>query len=468
MNEMFSDSTSDFPADPTPDEWVLRGQRVVVGERVIPAAVHIQRGVITQVAGYDEVPPGVPIEDVGSLTIMPGLCDSHVHINEPGRTEWEGFQTATRAAAAGGVTTLLDMPLNSIPPTTTRRGLLAKAEAATGKLWVDVGLCGGVVPGNRGELRPLVEEGALAFKCFLADSGVPEFPHVSEADLRAAMPLLADLGLPLLCHAELPGPLDSAARVFMDADPRRYATYLASRPKSAEDQAVELVIKLCRDIGTRAHIVHLSSADALPLLRAAREGGAPISAETCPHYLALCAEKIEDGATEFKCAPPIRDRKNQDRLWDALREGLIDQVVSDHSPSTPSLKCQGSGDFQSAWGGIASLQLELPVVYTEARARGGTLVDVCRWMCEGPARLLNLADRKGRIAAGNDADLVVFDPDAAFMVHPERLHHRHKLTPYARQNLRGVVVTTFVRGQRVYHRGEHSPAAHGRLVKRGS
>ena len=468
MNELFSDSASEFPDDGGRTEWVLRGKRVVVGDQLRPASVHIQRGVITQVAGYDELPPGIPVEDVGTLTILPGLCDSHVHINEPGRTEWEGFLTATRAAAAGGVTTLLDMPLNSIPPTTTKAGILAKAAAAEGKLWVDVGLCGGVVPGNLAELRPLVDSGALAFKCFLADSGVPEFGHVSEADLRAALPLLADLGMPLLCHAEVPGPLDSAARVFMDADPRRYATYLASRPKSAEDLAVELVIKKCQDTGGRAHIVHLSSADALPLLRAARDAGTAISAETCPHYLSLTAEKIEDGATEFKCAPPIRDRKNQDRLWDALREGLIDQVVSDHSPSTPTLKCQGSGDFQSAWGGISSLQLELPVVWTEAAARGRTLVEVCRWMCEMPARLLAMADRKGRIAPGNDADLVVFDPDAAFRVQPERLHHRHKLTPYARQSLRGVVISTFVRGQRVYHRGEHAPAATGRWLKRGS
>ena len=468
MNELFADSAAEFPDDGGRTEWVLRGQRVVVGDRVIPASVHIRRGVITQVAGYAEVPSGMPVEDVGALTIMPGLCDSHVHINEPGRTEWEGFVTATRAAAAGGVTTLLDMPLNSIPPTTTLAGLFAKAAAAEGKLWVDVGLCGGVVPGNLGELRPLVDAGVLAFKCFLADSGVPEFGHVSEADLRAALPVLAGLGMPLLCHAEVPGPLDSAARVFMDADPRRYATYLASRPKSAEDLAVELVIKKCQETGGRAHIVHLSSADALPLLRAARDGGTDISAETCPHYLTLAAEQIADGATEFKCAPPIRDHKNQDQLWDALREGLIDQVVSDHSPSTPTLKCQASGDFQSAWGGISSLQLELPVVWTEAAARGRTLVEVCRWMCEAPARLLQMADRKGRIAPGNDADLVVFDPDAAFRVQPERLLHRHKLTPYARQMLRGAVITTFVRGQRVYHRGEHAPAATGRWLKRGS
>ena len=468
MNELFTDSAAGFPDDGDRPEWVLRGQRVIVGDRVGPASVHIQRGVITQVAGYNEVPAGIPIEDVGGLTVMPGLCDSHVHINEPGRTEWEGFLTATRAAAAGGVTTLLDMPLNSIPPTTSLEGLLAKAEAAAGKLWVDVGLCGGVVPGNLDELRPLVDAGALAFKCFLADSGVPEFAHVSEGDLRAAMPLLADLGMPLLCHAEVAGPLDSAARVFMDADPRRYATYLASRPKTAEDLAVELVIRQCQQTGARAHIVHLSSADALPLLRAARDGGALISAETCPHYLSLCAEEIPDGATEFKCAPPIRDRKNQDQLWDALREGLIDQVVSDHSPSTSALKCQGSGDFPSAWGGISSLQLELPVVWTEAAARGRTLVEVCRWMCEMPAQLLRLGDRKGRIAPGNDADLVVFDPEAAFRVHPERLFHRNKLTPYARQTLRGVVISTFVRGQRVYHRGEHSATALGRWLKRGS
>jgi allantoinase len=447
-------------------EWALRGQRVVVGDTIRPAAIHIRHGVIAKVADYADIPAGMPVREAGNLTVMPGLCDSHVHINEPGRTDWEGFETATRAAAAGGVTSLLDMPLNSIPPTTTVAGFAAKAAAAQGKLWVDVGLCGGVVPGNFDELRPLIDAGVLAFKCFLTDSGVPEFGHVGEADLAAALPLLGNHGRALLCHAELSGPLDAAARVFMDADPRRYATYLASRPKTAEERAVELVIRQCEKTGGRAHIVHLSAASAVPLLRAARDRGAALSVETCPHYLSLVAEDVPDGGTEWKCAPPIRDRKNQDDLWDALRQGLIDQVVSDHSPSPPSLKC--GGDFQSAWGGIASLQLELPVVWTEAAARGRTLPEVCRWMCEMPAQLLHLSDRKGRIAPGCDADLVLFDPEASFVVRPERLHHRHKLTPYARHALRGVVVSTLVRGQCVYHRGEHRAAATGRLLTRGS
>ena len=400
MNELFSDSASEFPDDGGRTEWVLRGQRVVVGDRVIPASVHIRRGVITQVAGYAEVPSGIPVEDVGALTIMPGLCDSHVHINEPGRTEWEGFVTATRAAAAGGVTTLLDMPLNSIPPTTTLAGLFAKAAAAEGKLWVDVGLCGGVVPGNLGELRPLVDAGALAFKCFLADSGVPEFGHVSEADLRAALPVLAGLGMPLLCHAEVPGPLDSAARVFMDADPRRYATYLASRPKSAEDLAVELVDQeVPGDRRPRPHRPPVFRRRAAALARRPRRRGTDISAETCPHYLTLAAEQIADGATEFKCAPPIRDRKNQDQPVGRAARGAHRSGGERSLAVDADAQVSGERRLSERLGrDLVAAARSCRWCGPKRRARGRTLVEVCRWMCEAPARLLQMADRKGRIA----------------------------------------------------------------------
>jgi allantoinase len=453
------------PAKP----WALRSRKLVLPEKIVSGAVHVEGGKILRVAAHDEVPEGWDTVDVGDLAVLPGLVDSHVHVNEPGRTEWEGFETATRAAAAGGVTCMMDMPLNSIPPTTTLAGLEAKQRAAEGKLFVDVGLCGGAVPGNAGELEALFRAGALAFKCFLAESGVSEFSHLDERALGDAMRVLAGVGAPLLVHAELPGPLDEAARALGEpaADAaRRYATYLASRPKTAEDAAVDLVIRLSKELGTRAHVVHLSSSTALPLVRKARDEHVPLSVETCPHYLSLASESIPDGATEYKCAPPIREGQNRERLWDALREGLIDQVVTDHSPSTPSLKCSDSGDFMRAWGGIASLQLGLPVVWTEARARGRTLIDVARWMSSAPASLIALSARKGAIAPGRDADFVVFDPDADMVVEPATLHHRHKLTPYARKKLHGVVTATYLRGRKVYERGAHLGSASGALLRR--
>jgi allantoinase len=448
--------------------FVLRSRRIVSPEGQSPGAVHVERGKIARVSAWEDVPRGAELVDVGDLAVLPGLVDTHVHVNEPGRTEWEGFETATRAAAAGGVTTLMDMPLNSIPPTTSVAGLEAKQAATEGKLHVDVALCGGAVPGNAGELRAIFERGAIAFKCFLADSGVSEFSHVDEAALRVAMRALAEVGAPLLVHAELPGPLAEAERALgtpRAEEARRYATYLASRPRSAEDAAVDLVIALAEEIGARAHVVHLSSSDALPLVRRARDRGVPLTVETCPHYLTLAADEIPDGATEFKCAPPIRERDNRDELWNALREGLVDQVVTDHSPSHPSLKCSESGDFMRAWGGIASLQLGLPVVWSGARARGRSLSDVVRWMCAGPAKLVALTGRKGAIAAGHDADLVVFDPDARFEVNPAALHHRHKLTPYARAKLTGAVVATYLRGKKVFD-GESVSGPSGTLLRR--
>jgi allantoinase len=447
-------------------DLILRSRRVVAGGAMRPAAVHVAGGVITAVAGFDEVAAGVPLVDAGDDVISPGIVDSHVHINEPGRTEWEGFATATRAAAAGGVTTLVDMPLNSIPPTTTVERLEVKRSAARGQCWVDVGFWGGAVPGNAGELGRLLDAGALGFKCFMVDSGVPEFDAVDEADLRAAMGAIAESGAPLLVHAELPGPIEAARAATLGLDARSYATYVRSRPREAEDLAIQLLAELCRETRARVHVVHLSSSGALGLLRRARGDGLALSAETTPHYLHFAAEEIPDGATPFKCAPPIRERDNREALWGALDEGLVSMVVSDHSPCTPALKKMDAGDFAAAWGGIASLQLGLPVVWTDAARRGRSPIDLAEWMSAGPARLARL-DRKGAIAAGKDADLVIWDPDAEVSIAPAMIEHRHKVTPYAGEVLRGAVRATYLRGACVYDRGRFGDRPEGRLLGGG-
>ena len=447
-------------------DLLLTSQRVVTPEGVRPATVHVLNGKIERV-GPIEVQSGVPAIDCGDSVLMAGIVDTHVHINEPGRTEWEGFATATRAAAAGGVTTLVDMPLNSVPATIAREGLRAKLAAAQGNCSVDAGFWGGVVPGNTGELAKLLADGVRGFKCFLVPSGVPEFAHVEEADLRVAMPELARLGAVLLAHAELPGPIDAASGVWADGSPAEYDRYLRSRPDAAEVEAVELLIRLCRETGCRIHIVHVSSAETLPLLRRAREEGLPVTAETCPHYLTFAAEEIPDGAVAFKCAPPIRSRENRERLWEALREGVIDLVVTDHSPCPPEMKKIEAGDFREAWGGISSLQLALPAVWTEARKRGFTVADLARWMCAAPARLVGFEGRKGAIAPGYDADLVSWNPEASFEVDAERLHHRHKLTPYAGRTLYGVVRQTLLSGKTVYDDGRFPVPPSGRLLKKG-
>jgi allantoinase len=458
---------------------VVCSDRVVRPETLGPAAIHIRDGRIAAITARDEVPPGCPVFDAGNSVVMPGLVDTHVHINEPGRTEWEGFDSATRAAAAGGVTTLVDMPLNSIPATTTRESFETKLRAAQGHCWVDVGFWGGVVPGNTAELRRLFDAGVLGFKCFLIHSGVEEFPHVAEADLRAALQELAALRALLIVHAELPGPVEKAqARAALEpSDPRRYSTFLNSRPRAAENEAVALLVRLVRaacangsssEAGLRAHVVHHSSSDALPLLRRAREEGLPITVETCPHYLCLAAEDVPDGATEFKCCPPIRERENREQLWAALAEGLIGMVVSDHSPCPPELKLRDAGDFLRAWGGVSSLQLRLPVMWTAARQRGYGLPNLVEWLCRGPARLVGLQHRKGSIRVGCDADLCIWNPKAMFRVDPAGLHHRHKLTPYAGQVLNGVVEATLLRGKKIYDRGRFAARPGGVLLKRGN
>jgi allantoinase len=443
---------------------IVRGQRVVVDGALRPAAIHIADGRIAAITAIDVAPAGARIIDAGDAVVMPGVVDTHVHVNEPGRTEWEGFATATRAAAAGGATTIVDMPLNSVPATTTRAALEDKRDAARGRIWVDVGFWGGVVPGNRDELAPMAADGALGFKAFLVDSGVDEFGWVGEGELVPALEVLARLGLPLLAHAEVAGPIEAAAAALAGADPRRYATYLASRPPEAEEQAIELLVRAARATRGRVHVVHHSAASALPLLAAARAEGLPVTAETCPHYLRFAAEEIPDGATAYKCAPPIRERANRERLWQALADGELDLVASDHSPCAPRLKRLEAGDFAAAWGGISGVQLGLSVTWTEARRRGFSVLDVCRWMCAAPARLAGLQARKGALAVGLDADLVIWRPEERFVVEPGRLWHRHPVTPYAGAELDGVIEQTFVRGELVYDAGELRARPTGRFL----
>jgi allantoinase len=445
----------------------IRGKRVVTPEGVRAATVRVRNGVIEAIAGYDDVPSGKHIYDAGESVVMPGLVDTHVHINEPGRTDWEGFETATRAAAAGGVTTLIDMPLNSIPATTTAAAFEIKRAAARKKCWVNVGFWGGVVPGNASELRALHRAGAFGFKCFLVPSGVPEFVHVDEDDLRGALPILASLDAPLLVHAELPGPIEEATKKPTKRDLAKYRTWLLSRPPAAETKAVEMVIRLAREFKARVHIVHLSSQLSVPLVRRAKKEGVRITAETCPHFLFFAAGSIRNGRTEYKCAPPIRDLRNNKKLWTALGNGAIDFVVSDHSPSPPAMKCLDTGDFLKAWGGISSLQLGLSAMWTKLSGQNYSLRHLARWMCSGPARLAGLEKYKGAIAVGYDADVVIWNPEKRFTVRPKMLQHRHKLTPYENQPLRGEVEATFLRGEIIYDRGRFLGAPRGALLRRG-
>lgn len=439
----------------------LRSKRIVQPHRVAPGVVLVRDGIIEDVV--PEAPPGLEVMDFGALAISPGIVDAHVHINEPGRTEWEGFETATRAAAAGGVTTVVDMPLNSVPVTTTRAALDAKLAASEGRCFVDVGFWGGVVPGNARDLAGLAEGGVLGCKAFLVHSGIDDFPNATEADLARAMPVLRDHGLPLLAHAEL----DLGAKVD-EPNPRAYRGYLQSRPRVWEDEAIRLLIGLCRQTRCPVHIVHLSSASSLPLLRAAKAEGLPLTVETCPHYLCLEAESIPDGATLFKCAPPIRDHANREALWAALFEGVIDFVITDHSPCIPALKRLDSGDFRKAWGGIASLQLGLPAVWSEARHRGADLLQLAAWMSAGPAAFAGLERRKGRIAPGLDADLVIWDPDETFVPERDDLFFRHKVSPYLGRELAGRVRKTILRGVPVFEGAKHPAGPIGRkLLGRG-
>ncbi|TVT54253.1 allantoinase AllB [Amycolatopsis rhizosphaerae] len=398
------------------------------------------------------------IELGGDEVLLPGLVDTHVHVNDPGRSEWEGFESATRAAAAGGVTTIVDMPLNSLPPTVDRAALEVKRETAAGRVHVDVGFWGGAIPGNGRELAPLHEAGVFGFKCFLLHSGVDEFPPLGEEELEADLRRLRALGATMIVHAEDAGTIDHAPRPHGT----HYRDFLRSRPRGAENLAIARVIELARRTGARVHILHLSSSDALPMIASARRDGVALTVETCPHYLSFTAEEIADGATQFKCCPPIRESENRELLWRGLAEGVIDCVVSDHSPCTPELKRFDAGDFGAAWGGIAGLQVGLPAVWTQARQRGFGLADVVRWMARRPAELTGMR-RKGRIAVGADADFCVFAPDEAFVVDAAKLRHRNPVSAYHGRPLAGVVRGTWLRGREVT--GERP---RGGLLVRGS
>ncbi|MFE4368284.1 allantoinase AllB [Streptomyces sp. NPDC056835] len=439
---------------------VLRSTRVITPEGTRAASIAVADGTITAVLPYDaQVPPGARLEDVGDDAVLPGLVDTHVHVNDPGRAEWEGFWTATSAAAAGGITTLLDMPLNSLPPTTTAAHLRTKREVARGKAHVDVGFWGGAVPDNIQDLRPLHDAGVFGFKSFLSPSGVDEFPELDQEQLGRSLAEIAGFGALLIVHAEDPRELAAAP---LPSGPA-YADFLASRPRDAENTAITSLIAQARRLDARVHVLHLSSSDALPLIAEAKRDGVRITVESCPHFLTLTAEEVPDGATEFKCCPPIREAANQDALWQGLIDGTIDCVVSDHSPCTTDLK---TPDFATAWGGISSLQLGLPAIWTEARRRGRPLEDVARWMSSAPAALAGLS-RKGAIEAGRDADFAVLAPDETFTVDPARLHHRNQVTAYAGRTLYGVVGSTWLRGTRIIHDGALTEPT-GRLLERNN
>lgn len=442
-------------------------KRIVTPEGIRAGAVLVDGERIRAVVRVDEIPPdAAAMRDFGDAAILPGLVDSHAHINEPGRTEWEGFETGTRAATAGGYTMLVDMPLNCVPATTTVAALEAKRAASRGKCRVDWAAWGAVVDDNQGDIEALAGAGVLGFKCFLIHPGTDDFSMVTEQELRASLPHVTRTGLPLLVHAELSGPVDAATAALAGADWKSYATYLRSRPDEAELAAIRMLLALCREFRFRLHVVHLSTWHGLELIRAAKAEDLPVSVETCPHYVHLESEAISDGATACKCAPPIRSHDNREKLWEGLRDGTIDLVATDHSPCPPALKKFDEGNFRTAWGGIASLSMALPVMWTEAVRRGFALTDIARWMAQGPARLAGCGSSKGKIAAGYDADFAVLEPEAEFTVTKERLHQRHAVSPYLGETLRGVVKATYLRGKLTFADGEFPGGNEGNEYRR--
>ena len=435
----------------------IKSNRVVLPDRITSGYVVIGNGTIIDIVPH--MPRDVlKIIDVGDKILMPGVIDPHVHINEPGRTDWEGFNTATKAALAGGITTLVDMPLNSSPVTTTVKAFEEKLSAAEKYLHTNCGFWGGVVPGNENEIEPLIEKGVLGFKAFLTHSGIDDFPNVTESDLRKAMPVIAKYDLPLLVHCEL---TDNEQR--STDNQRSYQNYLSSRPKKWEDDAIALMIRLCGEFNCRVHIVHLSSANSIEQIKNSKQLGLRLTVETAQHYLYFSAEEIKDGQCVFKCAPPIREKENNDRLWQALEEGIIDFVATDHSPSPPAIKELETGDFTKAWGGISSLQWALPILWTSAKQRGFDIKDICKWLCQNPAKLIGKEIKKGKIEKGYDADLIVWNPNTKFIVKEDSIYHKHKITAYLNQELSGEVEQTWIAGERVYNKGQMQ-LNHGKIL----
>lgn len=444
-------------------DWAISGNNICTPDGLQKAVVLISKGIIIDVVPHGAISTDERLFDINDQVLMPGIVDPHVHINEPGRTAWEGFTTATRAAAAGGITTLVDMPLNSSPVTTTAAAFDQKLAAAQNQLQVNCGFWGGLIPGNENDIEPLIDKGVLGFKAFLTHSGIDDFPNVTEADLRKAMPIIAKHNLPLLVHCELTSVNDQWPMVNNESS---YQQYLASRPKQWEDDAIALMIKLCEAYQCRVHIVHLSSANSIAPIQRAKEKGLPLTVETAQHYLYFNAETIPDAQTAYKCAPPIREKANNEQLWQALQAGIIDFVATDHSPAPPDLKEITSGNLQKAWGGIASLQLALPILYTGARERNIPLHYMVKWLCENPAKLPGLQNNKGKIAKGYDADLVCWNPDLSFTVDPNKLYHKHKATPYAHMQLQGVVQQTWLEGNLIYDNGALIQLNKGKIITR--
>ena len=440
-------------------DTAIKSDRVITPDGIRSATVLIEDG---RIADVTESKPKGNVVDVGDAVLMAGIVDPHVHINEPGRTEWEGFDTATKASIAGGITTLVDMPLNSSPVTTTAKAFEEKIKATKGQLHSNCGFWGGIIPGNDKEIIPLIEKGVLGFKAFLTPSGIDEFPNATETVLRKAMPLIAKHGLPLLVHCELSSP--PSPRAERSGTTSLYSNYLASRPNKWEDDAVALMLRLCEQFNCRVHIVHLSSADSIQQISDAKKRGLPVTVETGQHYLYFNAEHIKDGQTQFKCAPPIRENANNEKLWQALKDGVIDFVATDHSPAPPAMKELQSGDFMKAWGGISSIQFALPVLWTAAKVRGCDLINITKWLCENPATLPGLENTKGKIKSGYDADLVVWDPESSFIVNESMIHHRHKITPYLGEKLNGVVRQTWLAGEKVYDNGNFIHLNQGSII----
>jgi allantoinase len=428
----------------------ILSDRVYISGSLIPAVIIYENGVIVDIRDKTDIPSGCIYQDVGNLVIMPGLIDTHVHINEPGRTDWEGFNTATQAAAAGGITTVIDMPLNCIPVTTSRDAVNVKKACLKDQIWVDIGFHGGVIPDNIDELKPMIDMGINSFKAFMIDSGVDEFPASDYATLDKAMPILAKGNATLLVHAEL----DNSTEDFKPSDNSSYQEFLASRPDDWEVDAISSIIGLSKKHDCKVHIVHLSSAKAIKLIQQAQNDKVKITSETCPHYLTLSSDSIPDGDSRFKCCPPIRNNDNQNKLWDGLEDGTIDFIVSDHSPCTPALKRLEEQNLWEAWGGISSLQFGLSLIWTAIQKRGYDISHLVKWMCEHPARLVDLEKIKGKIQIGFQADLVIWNPEATHTIKKSDILFKNKMSAYEEHQVLGVVEQTLLRGESIYQRNK--------------